>query len=163
VVTGSFPGCFYVEEADRFAGIKVEYPLGCTSGTRVLVSGTVEVGLEPLMRASVVRTDGTEDVSNALGIPASRLGNPSIGGFSGLSNVGLLVRTWGRVVSKPGVDRPYMVLTDGMRDVRVYCAADVEVDDMVVVTGICSAESSPLGNVVTLLTRDSADLHKFGL
>ena len=160
VVTGSFSGYFYVEEADRFAGIRVQYPQGYTSGSKVVVSGTMELGLEPFIRASVVKPDGTDDVPGALGITASRLGSTSIGQVSGLTNVGLLVRTWGRVVSKPTIDQPYLLLTDGMRDVRVYCTADVEVGDTVAATGVCSGEPASSGAVVTLLTRDSSDVRK---
>ena len=160
VVTGSFSGCFYIEETDRFAGIRVEYPQVFTPGSMLIVSGTLDFGLEPFIRASVVEPAGTSDVPGTLGITASRLGSTSIGEISGLTNVGLLVRTWGRVVSKPATDQPYLILTDGARDVRAYCNTEVEVGDAVVATGVCSGESTSSGVVVTLLTRNASDVRR---
>lgn len=162
VVTGSFPGCFYIEDADRCAGIRVLYPAGLAPGSRVAVSGTVELDPEPTVRASVVISDGVGEVPGALGITVSRLGSQLIGDVPGLANTGLLIRTWGRVVSKQGVDQPYMVLADGAREVRVYSTAGVEIGDTVVVTGVCSGEPAPSGTVVSVLTRDASDVRWIG-
>jgi hypothetical protein len=160
IVTGSFDGCFYVQEADRFAGIRVEYPQYITPGTLVSVSGTLGFGLEPYINASLVRSFGTDDLPDAIGITASRLGSASIGEVLGLTNVGLLICTWGRVVSKPTLEQSYMVITDGAREVRVYCTADVEVDDTVTATGICSGEQTADGTIATILTRDTSDIER---
>lgn len=160
VVTGSFPGFFYMEEADRFAGIRVEYAQSFVPGAVVSVSGILGFAPEPFIRAYMVRPVGSDDVPGPLAVSASELGSASVGQVSGLTNVGLLVRTWGRVISKPTTGQPYLILTDGAREVRVYCSAAVEVGDVVVVTGICSGDSAPDGAVVAVLARNASDLQK---
>ncbi len=160
IVTGSFDGYFYVQESNRIAGIRVEYPLSYVPGTIVSISGTQEFALEPYIKASVVQPTGSTDMPGALGITASRLGSTAIGEVSGLANVGLLVRTWGHVASKPTEDQPYTIITDGACRIRVYCTADVEVDDTVIVTGICSGEQTADGVIATILTRDSSDIQR---
>ncbi len=160
VVTGSFSGCFYIEEMDRSAGIRVEYPEPLARGSIVAVSGMLEFGPEPFVSATVVEVSGTSPVPGALGVTASRLGGESIGQVAGLTNIGLLVRTWGTVLLKPTAEQPYMVITDGVRDLRVYGSADVEVGDVVTVTGVCSGESTLSGTIPTILTRDSTDVRK---
>ena len=163
VVTWSFPGYLYVEETDRFAGIRVESPQAFAPGSLLVISGILDYGLEPIIRASVVEAAGAGLVPGALGITASKLGSATIAQMTGLPNVGLLVRTFGRVISKPTAVNPYMVINDGYRDLRVYCSGDVAVGDMVVATGVCSGESTASGTIATILTRDASDVRKVSL
>lgn len=163
VVTGSFSGFLYIEEADRSSGIRVEYPTGYAPGSLVEVCGTVESGLEPFIRASEVRVLGTSAVPGALGITASKLGSTSIGQIPGTPNVGLLVRTWGRVVALPTPEQPYIVITDGQKDIHVHCSTDAQIGDIVAVTGVCSGETTPTGPIAVILTRDTSDVRRIGL
>lgn len=160
VVTGSFSGFFYVQEPERFAGIRVESSQSFVPGTMVTISGVMESGLEPYIKASLIKTTGANIAPGALGVNLVQLGNSSIGQTPGLSNTGLLVRTWGHVTSVNTTTQPYFVLTDDIRNVRVYSTSSVEIGDMVIVTGICSGESTVSGNIVTILTRDNNDVQK---
>jgi|GEM_PF-1503132 len=160
VVTGSYSGFFYIQEPGRFAGIRVEYPQTFAPGTLVSVAGTLGSGIEPFIKASLVKPVGSGDMPGALGISASMLGSSSIGQVPGLTTVGLLVRSWGRVTAKPTPEEPYIVFSDGAREVHAYGSADVEIGDTVVVTGICSSETTPSGTMATILTREPSDIHK---
>ncbi len=160
VVTGSFDNCFYIEETNRCSGIRVECPYEPAIGSLVVVSGTTELGLEPFIRASEVRSVGTGYVPGGIGVTPSRLGSTSIGQLSGLTNVGLLVRTWGRVVALPTLEQPYLVITDGAKEVRVYCTTDAQVGDTVIVTGVCSGADSISGAVAAMLTRYTTDVQR---
>lgn len=160
VVTGSFSGCFYIEEEHRNAGIRVESSGVFAPGTAVTVAGIVQFGLEPFIKAYSVVPAGTLAVPGPLGVTASGLGNAAFGSNPGLTNAGLLVRTWGTVVSVHSLQQPYIVIEDGQTQIRVYCTADVDVGDTVAVTGVCSGETNSSGTVATVLTRDDSDVIK---
>jgi len=162
-VTGSFSGCFYIEESNRTSGIRVEHPQAFPPGSLVAVNGTVEFDLEPYIKASDAQACGTITVPDPLGITAARLGITPIGQLPALTGVGLLIRTWGTVVSKPSLDQPYVVVGDGTAQVRVSTTADVEVGDTVVVTGVCSLEPSSGGAIASILTRDASDVYAIEL
>lgn len=158
VVTGSYTGFFYIEESDRSSGIRVQWPQGFAPGTMVKVTGTLDFGLEPFIRAAEAVPSGTGPIPGALGVTPSGLGSGSIAGVCGPANVGLLVRTWGTVLSGPAAGQPYMTITDGGRSVRVYCSADVQAGDTVAAAGVCSAETVGPETAAVILTRQSSDV-----
>ena len=107
IVTAVFDGFFYIQDPDRTSGIKVitgesvavgdlanvEGPLGTADRERHIQAGRVQ----NLGAATLARPLG---MSNAL-LGGSDLvpGQSGVTGGLGLNNIGLLVRTWGRVVS----------------------------------------------------------------
>lgn len=158
VVTGAFDGYFYIQDADSFAGVRVVYSDPPAAGTLVKVSGTLGSGPEPWIQAYSVRTQGSDDMPKPIGLSASRLGSVSVGNVSGLSNVGLLVRAWGLVVSEPQVGQPYFGVTDGSRELRIYSTASVRTGDFVVATGICAGDDAMSGTTPAMLTRTPDDV-----
>lgn len=99
---------FYMQSEDRSSGIKVVTPdpHGLTVGDRVTVCGILALnsGEAQIEEASILaRTTGIPPKPiairpEALGGAASGI-QPPVGSGQGPSNVGLLVRTWGRVQS----------------------------------------------------------------
>jgi len=115
VVTAVFGDTFYLEAPDRSAGIRVNAPGHLlTAGMKGFVSGTVQTGSngERVIEASATAQIGSGTVE-PVGMPARNVGggswsyNPSTGagqrgvaGGFGASNIGLLVRTCGKVVAR---------------------------------------------------------------
>jgi len=107
-VSAAFGGYFYVESADRTSGIRVNKTShGLTVGQRVGVSGvaqTLPTG-ERYVAAAVAVANGSGTVAplgvtnKALGGGANGGGQPGVLGGFGLNNIGLLVKTTGRIVS----------------------------------------------------------------
>ncbi|MBP6964471.1 MAG: PQQ-binding-like beta-propeller repeat protein [Armatimonadetes bacterium] len=108
VVTGSFSDCFYVEQPDRSAGIKVAAngkPIPA-EGTLVSLVGTMTtVGGEAAVSLGTVHRKGTASVPRALGMVLKTVcpERPDLrpGGTSapGLETIGLLVTIRGRVTA----------------------------------------------------------------
>jgi hypothetical protein len=111
IVTASFGDYFYVENQDRTIGIRVDkMSHGLSVGDRVAVSGSLFTnadGERYISAASAVAT-GSGSVAElgltnrALGggdwsyNSSTRAGQRGVSGGSGLNNIGLLVRTWGK-------------------------------------------------------------------
>lgn len=160
-VTAVYPDCFYVESDDR------------TSGMRVVWTGDgVSVGSRVAVRGVMITTDEFERALQAVEVAAvggpsviepMALNNKALGGCDlsydaetgagqrgveycqGANNIGLLVKTFGRVKS---VGSDFFYVDDGtgawdgsiFRGVRVRCAGleKPEVGEYVSVTGISS-------------------------
>lgn len=174
VVTAVFTEYFYVEQDDCSAGIRVAWTGGVTEERRVNVTGTLETrdGIERQVRADGVsdagpgsvepigmknRALGGSDYVYAPGPPVS--GQMGRTGGAGLNNVGLLVRTWGRVIP---VDSTSFRVDDGSGiQPRVVLPAGVAppgAGRAVGVTGVSSLESGP-GSVTSLIVmRREADM-----
>lgn len=145
IVTGSFNDFFYIEEENRCAGIKVEYTGAFAPGSLLGVSGTLQLGPEPFIRALAVAPAGSKDVPGALGIAPSRLGSAAIGEVPGLSNVGLLIRSWGKITEFDTASPKTWFRIDDGSGVNVKCVVPdgVTIDpgwQWVAVTGISSCE-----------------------
>jgi hypothetical protein len=111
IVTASFADYFYVEKRDRTTGIRVEMAgHGLSVGDRVAVSGSIFTNAdgERYMLAASAFANGSGSI-DPLGLTAKALGGgdwsydsetgagqQGVTGGTGLSNIGLLVRTWGR-------------------------------------------------------------------
>lgn len=159
VVTGAFSGFFYVEDPDRFSGIKVMGTQQVTVGNAVTVTGTMGA-------ANGEKHIAVEEVTNlGLGreIKPLALVNKSAGGPNGLS-IGLLSTIWGRV-NYVNDDRTYCVIDDGsgMTDdanhvgVRVNVAGEKKPlqGEYVTCTGVVRKNSA---GVIVLQMRSDDDL-----
>ncbi|MCL5105068.1 MAG: S8 family serine peptidase [Armatimonadetes bacterium] len=107
IVTAVFPlsGYFYIEESDRTSGIRVRSADLPGINTFVTVDGiTATVFAEHEIAATLVAPGGAATAVKPLELNNKALGGgpfgyqPGVPGSSGLSNIGLLVRTTGRVV-----------------------------------------------------------------
>lgn len=155
VVTAVFPDCFYMEDPSRASGIRVEAPsYGVALGETVLVTGALgtTANYERYMAATAVYHSGTGDIA-PLGMPSLSVGGSSLGysaadgsgqrgitGASGLNNIGLLVRTWGRFQM---IDSSTFTIDDGGVPVKCVVPAGVVLNanwSYVGVTGISSCE-----------------------
>jgi len=156
-VTGVFGGFFYVESADRIAGIQVrKTDHGMSVGAKVNFAGVLVTDAssgERFISASSIQQVGTGSIeplaltNRALGggdwmwDPSSGAGQRGVSGGIGLNNIGLLVRTTGRVISS---DSGWFVLDDGsgvvVKCVVVPGVGLPDVGSYVVVTGISSCE-----------------------
>ncbi|MBI2843553.1 MAG: carboxypeptidase regulatory-like domain-containing protein [Armatimonadetes bacterium] len=112
-VTAKFGDTFYIEEDDRSVGIRVDLPGNTVSvGQKVAVSGTLKVDQatgEVYIEATGASDSGMGSIE-PVGMTNKALGGGNDGlqqgvqGGSGLNNIGLLVRTTGKVSQpSPGV------------------------------------------------------------
>ena len=130
VVTASFSGFFYIEEADRSSGIKVTG--SATAGNLVNVNGTVASvdGETTLVSTSVV--------SAGPGSVPQRLVLNNLSTNESLSPVGLYVTVFGKVLS---VGVGSFTISDGSpAPLKVYGTATL--DDYVSVFGALGSEMS---------------------
>ena len=109
VVTGVFADHFYVQETNRASGIRVDGALSVTPGSLVDVTGKMwlDSGERQLVEAAVSDPLGTPGVPVPLSVSGVSLGGgafnaftPGVEGGYGLSNLGLLVRVYGKVSGK---------------------------------------------------------------
>lgn len=150
IVTGAFGGFFYIEENERYSGMKVIWPLPVTVGDLVTVAGTVEQDCERYINAYSVTPAGSGTVPDPLAVNLADLGS----GF-GPSNTGLLVRVWGYVTSKVAGPPQYFVVSHAGAETRVYGSSSADVGDFVTVTGISSCAAGP---VPCVLIRGASDV-----
>ncbi|MGB9620399.1 MAG: choice-of-anchor Q domain-containing protein, partial [Armatimonadota bacterium] len=157
-VTAAFDGFFYIETDDRAAGIRVEkVGHGLVVGDRADVTGSMSTNSdgEKCILASEVMKSGEGSVK-PLGLnnrslgggdwfydPITGAGQRGVANGVGLNNIGLLVRTTGRV-SSTGSD--WFVIDDGS-GVSVKCVVRAGVNppavgSYVLVTGISSCYKS---------------------
>lgn len=149
---------FWIEEADRSSGIKVNSAMSVTAGTLITVVGRMassqgERFLDqpaPSVGSGVTAPPPVALGSRALGGAALNAYTPGVAGGLGPNNIGLLVKTWGRV-TQTGAD--YFYINDGANlmdgtttggapnvGVRVLSAPGALLPgDFVIVTGISSS------------------------
>ncbi len=115
IVTAVFGKDFYIEDDDRTCGMKVSMSgHGLSVGARAALSGTIQTGTdgERLMVANAATIVGDGWIA-PVGLanrwvgggdwmydPVTGSGQQGIAGSTGLGNIGLLVRTSGRVVDR---------------------------------------------------------------
>ncbi|OFX16771.1 MAG: hypothetical protein A2Z18_01595 [Armatimonadetes bacterium RBG_16_58_9] len=114
IVTLCEPGSFYfVQESDRSAGIRVDSPLNFPLGTVRNIVGTMGTDqgerfvLEDSENSATV---GWQAVPGPLGVAGRSIGGGQIG--AGLDNLGLLLKTCGRV-TYAAPDRSHFLIDDG--------------------------------------------------
>ena len=177
VVTRVLPGMFWLEEADRSAGIKVLGDASVAPGDLVSVAGVLGLsGGQRVLHADVVEAMGTAVVPEALGMKMQSLGGasfniatPGVTGATALYNAGLLVKAWGAVTgcdaSNPA-DRFFYFddgsnLSDGgaIRGVRVRCGAiDPPCSGFVQVTGVVGLELAGTRLVPVIIVTSASDI-----
>jgi len=158
VVTAAFSGSFYIEETDRSSGLKVVSSSPVSPGDMVAVSGVTGALCEPLLNALLVEKTATAPVPLPPGVRAASLGGEGVGASRGLSNLGLLVRVWGRVTAREAGPPQSLLVSDGSATVRVYTDSTAAVGDYVTATGIASCEAGASGREPVLLTRSISDV-----
>lgn len=164
VVTAAFPGFLYVESDNRVSGIRVEKAdHGLQQDWLADVTGRVKTNAngERFIEAAIATHNGNNTlVVHPLGMPNLALGGSgfldSVTGFGqhgvlggvGPNNIGLLVRTWGRLVGVEPVTPPatptWFKIDDGSKvNAKCLLPAGVEVNPSwtyLGVTGISSCE-----------------------
>lgn len=167
IVTALFAGGFYAEEADRSASIRVLSTatvhigdvvditgvLGTSDGERQIVTGTVfamGIAAEPI-RPFGMRGD-------MLGGAALCDLVPGVTGGCGANNLGLLIKTWGKVSSLGG---GYFTIECGPGvNVRIKSGSLTQprVGDVITVTGISTCEVSSGAVCRAVLPRGPEDI-----
>ncbi|MDO8682908.1 MAG: S8 family serine peptidase [Armatimonadota bacterium] len=187
VVTAIFSDHFYIEEPDKYCGIRVspiEMPVWLDVGDTVDVGGTMQtvnqerqIGLATVTEISTYEvrplglnnpTIGGGDWQYNSGTGAGQKGIP---GAMGLNNIGLLVTTWGEV-TQTGTNYLYIddgahlidgAITEGSQKTGVYIDCDPDgyfPGDYLLVKGISSCfifNGNPQRRIVT---RDTSDVIK---
>ena len=179
VVTAAFSGEFYVQD-EQVSGIKVKSSTTVASGDRVNVIGEIRLAGTERQICSLDRNGATQDafirlvdqagvVPDPVGMPNSRLGGgafytytPGVTDGNGLNNIGLLVKTGGRVISR---GTGYFYINDGSlpdgKPLKVTGSLTLQNPKYVIVTGICSCEQ--VGQEVrrVVKTRQQTDILEF--
>ncbi len=169
---GDFAGYFYIEEAKRTSGIRVDAPalaeLARGSVANVIgTMGTTLAGERQIEGPMVIITSSTTPLA-PLGMTNKALGGKSLGsppdgqvgvtGGTGLNNVGLLVCVWGLVTASGD---GYVDIDDGSGPVRVdtsALASQPEYGDYVSVIGISSVYKRTGETLRLVLPRGDADV-----
>lgn len=174
IVTYTSTNVFYVEEDTRSCGIRVEKANhGLLPGTRVDVVGTILTNSdkERYIDAATASYKAIGQL-NPLGLPNESLGGGDLGsgpngqvgvaGAVGLNNIGLLIRTWGKVTQ---IGSGYLYVDDGahLKDgtstlaaqnigCRVICdPTGYYTGDYLTVTGVSSCFQTPIGQIARRL------------
>lgn len=158
VVTAIFPGAFYIEEIDRSSGIRVASWEPVVRGQLVSVSGRLATRRgEREIVASSIGVSGSTDVPAPVGMSNRNAGGALTPGGSGLANVGLLVRLWGRVIE---TGEGYVKIDDGSgRPIKALTYAPLSVGNYVLLTGIVGIECPEGGSAeLVLRVRDAFDV-----
>jgi len=175
-----FPGSFYIQSPARYSGLRVVSGAVVAEGDVVTVRGEMSsLEGERRLLASSVMLERSGEIARPLAMANRCLGGGPVGpytsgvkGSEGLNNIGLLIRTWGKVTQ---IGSDYLYIDDGsyLRDgtlteveenigVRVICdPAGYAVGDKLIVTGISSCFRTPSGgNARRVLTRGAGDVRK---
>lgn len=118
VVSASLPSVYWIEEEDRSSGIRVESALAPAMGTRMVVTGALATTAGERRIVPVSETAGASAgkiapvamVGKALGGGPLGAHSQGVHGGSGPNNIGLLVRTWGRITA---MGEGYYYIDDG--------------------------------------------------
>lgn len=172
IISAAWPDVFYIESDNRASGIRVEKAAhGLICGNRADIVGKLGTNAngERFIQASSAVKTGDGSVK-PLGMTNKQIGGSAlllqlgVAGGSGLNNIGLLVRTWGRVVDMEQVTAPnqptWFKIDDGSgRSIKCISESGGPSIDLtwlgkyVVVTGIssCEYDASDLTSVIRLL------------
>jgi len=183
LVSGIFGSRLYAQDNDRACGIRIDF--GAQSPPPVQVGSWVEfygmittmdgerVIVEPMMRDLepwlTTPPEPLAMTNRAIGggdwfyEPVTGAGQKGLIVHSGLNNIGLLVRTWGRYTK---IGSNSFILDDGsLAPVKCLVQPGVAIPEgtpLVMATGICSCEQDPQGNLYPLiLIRGEEDLQSF--
>ena len=174
IVTAVFPGEFYVESPDRSAGIKVVSVVSVQEQDKVYVAGFVSSdSTERIVADASVTVTGSGTIE-PLFLTNSALGGsgdsvvPGASGAVGLNNVGLLIRTSGRIIL---VGTDYIYIDDGSKvdaasgqigvKVSVSAPHTFQVASYALVTGISALETDGPEFRRLIRTRRNSDVTVF--
>lgn len=155
VVTASWPDAFYLESDDQSSGIRVEKAgHGLYRYDRADVSGVLRTNDdgERYIDASDAVYSGSGTI-RPMGViardlggsdwryqPATGAGQRGVTNGTGLNNIGLFVRTWGRVKDLDSGPEPFWFVIDDGSGVDVRCetpsGVTLQMDSVMQVTGI---------------------------
>lgn len=177
VVSAVFGDCFYVQNSNRTAAVRVNPYDGTfpTLGKTVTLCGKRDLNDFNLTIGDCYWSHhtGTPDPPKPLALNNKAVGGGDIGYMrgcadcTGLNNVGLLVRTFGqvRVIGPDGLwvtinDGSSRTDADGNQGIRVYgTSMDQYAGKYICVTGICFIdESNPATLSAAIRTRSSSDI-----
>ncbi len=178
--TDDFAGKIYVEESDRSSGIEVQ--LGAAAGISVsryqtvdIVGNLATVNGERVLTNPTISPAGPLASIGPLGMNNTALGGGPLGTFTsgvtqgvGPNNLGLLVRSWGRVTDV-ATDGSCFYIQDGSNTGPAVCVSlqglasgnsisPPHKGDYVAVTGISSCEIGAPQPVRTLRPRSQGDI-----
>jgi len=184
--TNQLAGRIYIEEDDRSSGIKVVTSAAVQEGNMVDVAGVINtVGGERQIDAqwvNIVAPPPGRIFPTPVALGVAALGGarfnaytPGVKYGAGLNNIGLLVRTWGRIVQVEPVTPPatpsWFIIRDGSvafdalglvpLEAKVVCPAGYTpptVGSYVAVTGISSCEQVGADIIRRILPRKPADI-----
>ncbi len=182
IVTAILPNnVYYVEDSNRACGIRVSGGSTPNVGDKVRIAGTItaQTGEAQIIPTACVKS-GTGSV-RPLGLPNKLLGGgasdvqPGVISGSGLNNIGLLVRTWGKITYvDPAETFAYvddgLMLSDGntlgsgsssVTGVRIILPGGVvmpPVGSFVILTGVSSCTMINGGLVRALCIRNQGDI-----
>jgi hypothetical protein len=167
VVTATLPDCFYAEEVDRSCAIKVLSTVIVHVGDLVDVTGVIGTcdGERQLATGSVVVMGVAAEPVGPMGIRGDWLGGaalsaiaPGVTGANGANNIGLLVKTWGKV-SSTGSGYFYIDSKPGV-SIKVKSGSLLlpKVGDLVSVTGISTGEVASGAICRAILPRQQSDI-----
>ena len=170
IITRVWPDHFYIEEDDRFSGIRVELTShGHYSGERASVSGSMATNSDGERYIAATSVTHVGDASlNPVGMNNKLLGggdvgyvagNPASGqkgtiGGIGLNNIGVLVKTWGKITEIDSAGSPqWFGISDGsgFQTAVAYPPYGYALNDFVGIAGISSCEVDTSGNLQRVL------------
>lgn len=172
VVTASLNDCYYVETTDRIMGVRVGKPTSnddLSPSWLVNVTGKCQTNAdgERCITSAAINQIRYGYQLKPLGVNNHNIGNGPLGyqggvyGWiiildaekkphrvwgpkSGLNNIGLLIKTWGKVTNKEqGTTTTWFTIDDGSDlDIKCICSSGVSVNvgESVRVTGVVSCE-----------------------
>ncbi len=170
IITRNWTDYLYIEDDTRACGIRVEKTAhGHVKGEVVSVEGTLATNSdgERYIAATTITQTGTGELT-PLGMNNKWLGGgdfaydpgpPVVGqrgiaGAAGLNNIGLLVRTWGKVTELDTASpAQWFLINDGsnVQTKVAYPPFSYAVDDYVTISGISSCEVDTNGDLQRVL------------
>ncbi len=151
------PEFFYMEDADRVSGLKIVSPEPVSVGNHAWIIGTMNsADGEKFIEPWRVVYDSADMVTRPLGMP-NRSNVPAVG----LSNLGLLTKVWGKVLSL-GPAGAYCYVDDGTTPtgIKVYIPGTIKPTAGKFVSCIGVSSMDP-GGVPVIRMRDNADLKQY--
>ncbi|MDO8682108.1 MAG: glycoside hydrolase family 9 protein [Armatimonadota bacterium] len=172
VVSAAFSGYFYIQEQDKPFGIMAVSSATVSPGQLVDVAGPI--GGADSERFIYLTGNAVNFASGPGSPPPIAIGNSALGGVAlndktpgitggvGLNNIGLLVRTGGRV-TEVDPSGNYFRISDGSKQIKILSEslAEPSGEPYVVVTGICARDASDGEPRAAVRPRTQADIAEF--
>ncbi len=185
VVSAVFQDCAYAQDSNIPMGIKIQGRQLLAIGDCIDICGSIGmIGSEKIVSPNEIKVYSSDNSLFPLGMnnksigggdwmydPILGYGQKGITGASGLNNIGLLVKTWGKVTSVDPVTPPakpaWFTIDDGSGvDLKVAIPSYIDLPvivpkEYVAVTGIASCEESGDNLFRLLKIRKQDDVTRF--